>query len=100
MQTKMLHSLPRDEREQVRAIFRNIRIGSLGGSIYKDQGGHGSQRLGRPSKGGQYREYQLGASRGGGAGKHRIVVEVISDSNIGKVYYSSSHYAQFVEIRR
>jgi guanyl-specific ribonuclease Sa len=96
----LINKVPLQDRDQVRTIKSNITQGKLGGKEYMNKGGHGSQLLKVVRRGQEYREYQLGAAKKGGAGNHRLVVLIDSDGQtILRIYYTTDHYATFKEVR-
>ncbi len=95
-----IRQIPTQERDTVRDIKYHIVQGTLGGQVYGNEGGHGSLRLPALSKGEQYREYQLGTDRSGGAGQHRLVAKIGSDGkSIVAMYYTDDHYTSFTEVK-
>ncbi len=95
-----IRQIPVQERDTVRYIKSLITQGNLGGQVYRNEGGHGGVRLPSLSREEQYREYQLGAARSGGAGAHRLVVKIGSDGRtIVAMYYTDDHYTTFTEVR-
>lgn len=95
-----ISQIPTQERDTVRDIQYHIAQGNLGGNVYGNGGGYGGVILPSPSRGEQYREYQLGADRSGGAGKHRLVAKIGSDGkSIVAMYYSRDHYRHFDQVK-
>ena len=88
----------RFEYDQIRDIKSRITAGRAA-TQYLNRGGRGGTRLPPARRGQEYREYDLGQARGGGRGKHRLVVLIGSNGkSIVKIYYTDNHYTYFTRL--
>ncbi|MEL6557089.1 MAG: hypothetical protein AAFQ94_02830 [Bacteroidota bacterium] len=103
---KAAKSLKGDAREGLRQMNDRINRGQnyegLNFKLYKNEGGHGSERLPPAGKGLEYYEGRSGSTRSGAPGRYRYVFLVHGDigenAKVVKRYYTEDHYQNFYEL--